>query len=95
MTLLLTLLRNRLRELQQAEARKKLREEARNVLEAYTYRARDLVEQIEFKAFAAESELAKIKEQLENTASWIWDEGETAAIKELRQKRTDLEYVFI
>lgn len=87
------LLLRRLRDLEQAEARKKLREEARNVLEAFTYKARDLAEQADFQVYASQTELKNIKEQLDNTASWIWDEGETAAIKELRSRRTDLEYV--
>ncbi|GAA5901408.1 hypothetical protein JCM5296_003002 [Sporobolomyces johnsonii] len=83
--------RKRLREAKAALQRKLAREEARNLLEAYVYRVRDLVDQEAFVASSVESERKAIRELNEKTGEWLWDEGESAATKELKDKKKDLE----
>lgn len=83
----------RLRELDQAEARKRNREEARNSLEAYIYRMRDTLEQDSFVEASTEAERVKLRKQLEEASEWLWDAGESAPTKDLRAAKTELECV--
>lgn len=52
-----------------------------------------MLEGTELQKFSAAPELQKIKDKIDHTSEWIWDEGETAPTKDLRTKRTDLESV--
>lgn len=92
-TVSLTLFTCSLREVKAAEQRKLAREEARNVLEAFIYKVRDLVEQASFVGASLEHERKVIKEKTEEVNEWLWDEGESAATKELKSKKNDLECV--
>ncbi|GAA5839170.1 hypothetical protein JCM9279_002616 [Rhodotorula babjevae] len=88
--------KKRLRDAKSALTRKLAREEARNVLEAYVYKVRDLVEggSRESDAFVAASvkaEREKVRELQSQTAEWLWDEGEAAETKALKDKKRDLE----
>ncbi|KAH9821291.1 Hsp70 protein-domain-containing protein [Melampsora americana] len=80
-----------LRELKAAETRKKTKEEARNVLEAYTYKLRDRITQDVYKSFSTEEELAALEKSREEVSDWLNDWGESAPVKELKSKKTDLE----
>ncbi|GAA5891468.1 hypothetical protein JCM8208_007291 [Rhodotorula glutinis] len=88
--------KKRLRDAKSALTRKLAREEARNVLEAYVYKVRDLVEggSRESDAFVAASvpaEREKVRALQSQTAEWLWDEGEAAETKALKDKKRDLE----
>ncbi|GAA5940238.1 hypothetical protein JCM3775_004408 [Rhodotorula graminis] len=88
--------KKRLRDAKSALTRKLAREEARNVLEAYVYKVRDLVEggSRESDAFVAASvpaEREKVRELQSQTAEWLWDEGEAAETKALKDKKRELE----
>jgi hypoxia up-regulated 1 len=87
----LCFLTNRLREAKAAETRKLQREEARNVLEAYIYKVRDLVEDVTFGESSQEHERKVIREKTEAANEWLWDEGESAATKELKAKKSEIE----
>lgn len=87
-----------LRDAKTALTRKLAREEARNVLEAYVYRVRDLVEggsreSAAFLAASVESERKAVRELQQKTAEWLFDEGESAETKELKEKKRELECV--
>ncbi|BGP27455.1 lumenal Hsp70 protein [Rhodotorula toruloides] len=85
-------LKKRLRDAKTALTRKRAHEEARNVLESYVYRVRDLLSHNEaFVAASVESERKAVKEAMERTAEWLWDEGEGAETKVLKEKKRDLE----
>lgn len=81
----------RLRDIKAHETRKLAREEARNVLEAYIYKARDLVDASNFVEVSTESERKAIRAKTEETNEWMSDEGDDADIKELKSKKRDLE----
>jgi len=81
----------RLKDLELAEAKKKKREEARNGLEGYIYKIRDLVDSAAFVEASTDNERSKLKQQLEENSDWMWSEGEAAATKDLRSKKTNLE----
>ncbi|GJN93779.1 hypothetical protein Rhopal_006837-T1 [Rhodotorula paludigena] len=89
-------IKKRLREAKSALTRKLAREEARNLLEAYVYRVRDLVdggsrESDAFVAASTESERRAVKELQIKTDEWLWEESEQAETKALREKKRELE----
>jgi hypoxia up-regulated 1 len=83
----------RLRDIAEAEKRKHEREEARNSLEGYVYRIRDLSGDETFVTASTAGERSKLAEKLGQTEDWLWAEGEKAPTKDLRSKRFELEYV--
>ncbi|KAK4698666.1 hypoxia up-regulated 1, partial [Phenoliferia sp. Uapishka_3] len=85
--------KKRLREAKAAETRKLAKDEARNVLESYIYRARDLVDQKSFVDCSLEAERDAIRGKTEAADEWLWKEGDGAPTKELRAKKSELECV--
>ncbi|GAA6014558.1 hypothetical protein JCM10207_001644 [Rhodosporidiobolus poonsookiae] len=90
--------KKRLREAKASLQRKLAREEARNVLEAYVYRVRDLLdggsrESEAFVAASIDSERKAVRDLNEKTSEWLWDEGEQADTKALKEKKKELEKV--
>jgi len=83
--------RKRLRDGKAAEQKKLKREEARNGLEAYVYKARDLVGSKAVEAVSTAHERKVLKETSERVESWLWDEGEEAETKELKAKKAEIE----
>ncbi|KAF8841856.1 actin-like ATPase domain-containing protein [Paxillus ammoniavirescens] len=86
--------RNRLRAIDNKEASKQLREEAHNTLEAYLYKLRDLLDDgsdTPFMKCSKPSERQAISQTLGDTVAWLHEEGETADISALWEKRGTLE----
>ncbi|SCV73166.1 BQ2448_7091 [Microbotryum intermedium] len=83
--------RTRMREMKAAETRKLQREEARNVLEAFLYTARELVTSPEFKGASQPHERKILDEKVASTNEWLWDEGDSAPTKELKTKKAELD----
>jgi hypoxia up-regulated 1 len=87
----------RLRELDRDELAKHRKEEARNSLEGYLYRVRDLLDaqnpETPFKKCSQEAERAAIAEKLEETISWLHDKGDLAETSQFYDKRNVIEYV--
>ncbi|CAH7667674.1 Hsp70 protein-domain-containing protein [Phakopsora pachyrhizi] len=80
-----------LRELKAAEVRKKNKEEARNALEAYTYKLRDRLEQKVFQNYGSEEEIKTLHETKDEISDWLNDWAEQAPLKELKEKKKKLE----
>ncbi|KAI9622478.1 hypothetical protein H4Q26_015159 [Puccinia striiformis f. sp. tritici PST-130] len=80
-----------LRELKAAETRKRNREEARNALEAYTYKLRDRLEQEVFQSHSTEQETNELKSARDEVSDWLNDWAEQAPLKELKEKKQKLE----
>lgn len=81
-----------------AEAAVRRKEEARNALEAYLYRVRDLLEDegdTPFRKCSKEEERRSMSEKLEETFSWLHDEGDDADTTAYVQHRSALEYVYV
>ncbi|KAI0339093.1 actin-like ATPase domain-containing protein [Trametopsis cervina] len=77
--------RDRLKAIDRAEAATRKREEARNALEAYLYRLRDLLAEegeTPFRQCSQEEERAKIGEKLEETFGWLHEQGDEATTGE-------------
>lgn len=87
--------RNRLRTLDAEETAKNKNEEARNTLEGYLYRLRDLLEEdnkdTPFKQCSQEAERRKIASTLDESFAWLHDYGDFAETSQLMDKRHALE----
>ncbi|KAG7447381.1 actin-like ATPase domain-containing protein [Guyanagaster necrorhizus] len=87
--------RRRLRELDMDEAAKNRKEEARNTLESYLYKLRDLLDpenrDTPFKECSQESERAAIAEKLQETITWLHDKGDVSETSQFLDKRIALE----
>ncbi|KAG7087443.1 hypothetical protein E1B28_013409 [Marasmius oreades] len=87
--------RSRLRAMDVEEAAKNRKEEARNTLEGYLYRLRDLLDEenrdTPFKQCSQPSERAALEEKMEETFAWLHDRGDIAETSQLLDKRTSLE----
>lgn len=77
-----------------AEAAKRRRAEARNNLEAYLYRLRDLLENDHDSPFvrcSKEEERKAIQDKLEEPLLWMHEEADGASMMELLDKRDAME----
>jgi len=87
--------RSRLRVLDNEEAARNRKDEARNTLEGYLYRLRDLAENesqdTPFKKCSTESERQAIMEKLEESFLWLHDKGDVAETSHFLDKRIVLE----
>jgi hypoxia up-regulated 1 len=76
------------------EKSKQLREEAHNTLEGYLYKLRDLLNdgpETPFTKCSQPSERKVLSNSLSETIEWLHDEGDTADILQLWEKRSVLE----
>ncbi|SCZ94651.1 BZ3500_MvSof-1268-A1-R1_Chr12-3g04022 [Microbotryum saponariae] len=83
--------RARMREMKLAETRKLQREEARNVLEAFLYKAKELITSPEFEGASQPHERKILEEKVASTNEWLWDEGDSAPTKDLKAKKAELD----
>ncbi|KAL5498189.1 LHS1 [Sanghuangporus vaninii] len=87
--------RDRLIAVDTAEAAKRRREEARNSLEAYLYRLRDLLDDESdaspFKKCSTEEERNALKEKLYDILHWMSEEGDHAQLIDFWDKKDQLE----
>ncbi|KAI0092319.1 HSP70-domain-containing protein [Irpex rosettiformis] len=86
--------RDRLRTIDLAEAATRRKEEARNALEAYLYRVRDLLEEegdTPFRKCSTEEERKALGKKLEDTFDWLHEDGDHASTADYVKHRTDLE----
>ncbi|KAK0480495.1 Hsp70 protein-domain-containing protein [Armillaria luteobubalina] len=87
--------RRRLRELDADETAKNRKEEARNTLESYLYKLRDLLDpenrDTPFKECSQDSERTAIAEKLEETITWLHDKGDVSETSQFLDKRIALE----
>jgi hypoxia up-regulated 1 len=85
----------RLRVIDRIEAAKQRKEEARNSLEGYLYRVRDLLadenEEHPFRKCSQASERKAIAEKLEESITWLHDKGDVAETHHFYDKRNAVE----
>jgi hypoxia up-regulated 1 len=88
---------NRLRLVDYEEAAKQRKEEARNNLEGYLYRVRDLLDdshqETPFKKCSQESERKAIAEKVSETIAWLHDKGDLAETSQFWDKRNAVQCV--
>ena len=81
---------NRLAAFDASDKARRVREEVLNSLEAFTYRARDLVEDESFIAVSTPEQRSNLEELLRSTSDWIYEEGHDAAEEVLKGRLNDL-----
>ena len=90
---------HRLRLVDYEESAKQRKEEARNNLEGYLYRVRDLLDESHhdtpFKKCSQESERKAIGEKVSETIAWLHDKGDLAETSQFWDKRNAVEYVVL
>ncbi|KAG9684878.1 actin-like ATPase domain-containing protein, partial [Aureobasidium melanogenum] len=69
------------------------REEALNVLEAYTYRTRDLLENSDFIGASTEAVRDQLTSLLSSTSDWLYGEGSSAKAEAFKSKLNDLKAI--
>ena len=80
------------------EGSKRRTEEARNNLESYLYKLRDLLNdesETPFTKCSQSGERFAIQKKLEETLEWMHDEADDADTTQLLEKLSSLEYVFL
>ena len=90
--------RDKLRAIDAEEGAKRRREEARNTLEGYIYKLRDLLadesSDSPFVKCSQPSERKRIAEKVDEAYSWLQEHGDDADTIQYIDQRTALEYVF-
>ncbi|KAI9690289.1 MAG: lumenal Hsp70 protein [Bathelium mastoideum] len=81
----------RLAEFASSDRSRRLREEALNTLEGYTYRVRDILTDDSFIGSSTEAQRSEIEKLLSSTTEWLHEDGSAAPTDVLRQKLKDLE----
>lgn len=85
---------HRLQAINRAEAALRRKEEARNALEAYLYRVRDLLEEegeTPFRKCSREEERTALSEKLDDTFNWLHEDGDHADTSDYVKRRNELE----
>ncbi|KAJ9638393.1 lumenal Hsp70 protein [Coniosporium tulheliwenetii] len=83
-------IKDRLAAFDKSDANRRLREEALNTLEAYTYRARDIVSGEGFIAASTQEVRDKIQQQLSDVSEWLYGGGASAPQETLKARLDDL-----
>ena len=87
-----------MREIDNIEGSKRRKEEARNNLESYLYKLRDLLDgesETPFRKCSQPGERSAIHEKLEETLSWMHDDADDADTAQLLDKLSSLECVSV
>lgn len=67
-----------------------LRSEALNVLEAFTYRARDYLDDESFAMFSTQSTRQRLEKELSQISDWLYGEGSDAKLQEFKDRLKEL-----
>ncbi|KAJ2900953.1 uncharacterized protein MKZ38_002188 [Zalerion maritima] len=89
----ITAMKDRLKAFANSDRQRKLREEALNELEGYTYRVRDLLESDAFIGASTEEERTTLNEKASETSDWIYDDGADAPRDELKNRLKELQSI--
>jgi len=87
-----------LRQIDSIEISKRRKEEARNELESYLYKLRDLLDdesETPFRKCSQSGERSAIHKKLEDTLAWMHDGADDADTAQFLNKISDLEYVIV
>ncbi|KAI1373792.1 actin-like ATPase domain-containing protein [Hypoxylon crocopeplum] len=82
----LTKAKDRIKAFEASDRSRRLREEALNQLEGFTYKVRDLLDTESFVAASAPEERAKLEKKASEASDWLYDDGADASREELKSK---------
>lgn len=82
----LTKAKERIKAFEASDKSRRLREEALNQLEGFTYKVRDLLETESFIAASTPEERATLEKKASEVSDWLYDDGADAPREELKAK---------
>ncbi|UQC74900.1 uncharacterized protein CLUP02_01552 [Colletotrichum lupini] len=82
--------KDRLKAFETSDKARRLREEALNQLEGFTYKVRDLLESDSFIAASTAEERATLEKKNSEASDWLYEEGADASRDELKKKYKEL-----
>ncbi|KAH8819199.1 Hsp70 protein-domain-containing protein, partial [Xylogone sp. PMI_703] len=83
-------MKERLTAFDDSDRSRRLREEALNQLEGYTYRVRDLLDRDEFVTAATDAEKSELEAKSRAVSDWIYSGGHDASREELRSRLKEM-----
>ena len=83
-------MKDRMSSFDASDRSRKLREEALNTLEGYTYKARDLLGDESFIAASTEKQRLEIEEKFKAASDWLYGDGADASREELQARLKEL-----
>lgn len=83
-------MKDRLEAFARSDRARRLRDDALNQLEGFTYKAKDLLDNEDFIAASTEEERASLKSKAEAAGEWIYSEGRDASREELKAKLKEM-----
>lgn len=83
-------MKDRLDAFADSDRSRRLREDALNQLEGFTYKAKDFLENEDFIAASTEAERTSLKEKAEAAGEWIYSDGRDASRDELKAKLKEM-----
>ena len=83
-------IRERLASFDLSDKTRRLREEAYNTLEAYTYRARDFLEEKGFIGVSTPAQRKTIEDLIASTNEWLHGEGSSAVTETIKERYSSL-----
>ena len=86
----LPVIKSRLTAFDTSDRNAMLKSEALNVLEAFTYRARDYLDDEAFASFSTEQTRKILGQQLSKVSDWLYGEGTDAKLQEFKDKLKEL-----
>ncbi|KAH6621541.1 Hsp70 protein-domain-containing protein [Chaetomium sp. MPI-SDFR-AT-0129] len=87
----LTSLKDRLKAFEASDKTRRLREEALNQLEAYTYKVRELLDKEDFISYSTEAERETLQQKTSEASDWLYDDGADAPREELKARLKELQ----
>jgi hypoxia up-regulated 1 len=86
----ITLMKDRIAAFEDSDRSRRLREEALNQLEGFTYRVRDLLDNEDFIAASTDAERAELDAKSKDASDWIYSGGVHASRDELKAKLKEM-----
>jgi hypoxia up-regulated 1 len=86
----ITRMKDRIIAFDNSDRARRLREEALNQLEGFTYKARDLLEDEEFIAVSTKAERSELESKAKAASDWIYSGGADASREELKEKLKEM-----
>jgi hypoxia up-regulated 1 len=86
----ITRMKDRISAFDDSDRSRRLREEALNQLEGFTYKARDLLDDPEFVAVSKDEERASLETKAKAASEWIYSGGTDASREELKEKLKEM-----
>ncbi|KAG9245590.1 Hsp70 protein-domain-containing protein [Calycina marina] len=89
----ITRMKERISAFADSDRSRRLREEALNQLEGFTYKARDVLADEAFIAASTEEERASLEAKAKDASEWIYAEGRDATREELKSKLNEMKEI--